>query len=532
MRKSVTFLVPGVWVAAAVALILPLSTTAERPFADHRGAARLSADAVLESLGPGPLPPSRGRADRSDDRFKADSLSESIDRCVERDMSRSNAPGAAVAIVLDGELVYESGYGVKRRGGTDSVDPATVFRIGSVTKQMAAAAVLQQVELGRVDLDAPLTTYIPELEVGGRWPADRFTVWHALTHTSGYPDWIEPLFLTGDSALSIWAGSQSGVELHAPPGSFWNYSNPNFMLAGLVAERAAGTPYRDLFRESLWEPAGMTSTTFDPLQVVAWGNYSYGHYYDAAEDREYVLGPRDNDLWVLGPAVGAFSNVVDLVRWALLLMDGGGPVLSPWSAATMQDRQQWMHYTPDLFYGYGVMIEAYEGLDVRQHGGNVAGYGTYLLWVPERRFAVALLTNVTSSLSNAAYCIVDKVLDPADVDAPDLSTDPSTWRRYVGDYVITDSQGVSAEARVYLDGNRLMGSVVDPAQPTTIVTTRLHQAFLDTFLYDSDGNGVTDSDLTFCSTRGDPGIVMWLRNRNAVGIRELTPRAVGGTVAP
>ena len=106
-------------------------------------------------------------------------------------------------------------------------------------------------------------------------------------------------------------------------------------------------------------------------------------------------------------------------------------MLSPHSAAAMQAPHQWTHYYPDLFYGFGIMVEVYSGLEVRQHGGNVAGYGTFLLWVPERRFAVALLANVTNSLTSAAYCIIDEVLEPEPVDEPDLTTDPSTWTRWL-----------------------------------------------------------------------------------------------------
>jgi CubicO group peptidase (beta-lactamase class C family) len=475
--------------------------------------------------------------ERPIDRPKSAKVESAIDSCVQSNRSRLNAPGAAVAVILDGELLYESGYGLKRRGGDEEVDPETSFRIGSVTKMMTAAVVLQQAELGRVDLEAPVTNYIPEFVLGGRWPADRITVWHTLTHTTGFPDWINDYQRTGDQALSLWAADQGEIRLHAPPGSYWNYSNPNFMLAGLVAERAAGTPYRDLFKESLWEPAGMDSTTFDPEEVFQRGNYSYGHYYDSEEQQEFVLTPRDNDLWAAGPAGFAFSTVGDLARWALLLMDGGGPVLSPYSAATMQDPQQWMHYRPDQHYGYGVMIEEYQGLDVRQHGGNVAGYGTYLLWVPERRFAVALLTNVTSSLVSAAYCIVDVVLDPDPVDPPDLTTDPSTWRRYVGEYFITDNQGESTTATVSLDGDELMAFIIDPENPEIPVISPLVQVFLDTFLYDSNGDGVVDNDdtlndLTFCSRRGKPGFVTWMRNRYAVGERQLAPRSAGRASTP
>jgi hypothetical protein len=296
------------------------------------------------------------------------------------------------------------------------------------------------------------------------------------------------------------------------------------MIAGLVAERASDTPYRDLLKGSVWEPAGMHSTTFDPSEVVQGGNFSYGNHYDEVEDEWYVISPFDYDSWTDGPAGRAFSTAGDLVRWALLLTDGGGPVLSPWSAAMMQHRHQWMHYTPDRFYGFGIMIEEYRGLDVRQHGGNVAGYGTYLLWVPERRFAVAVLANTTWSLSDAAYCIVDEVLEPPPVEAPDLSTDPSTWTRYVGDYIVTDSEGTSTEATVSLDGNRLMGSIADPAEPGHTMTVRLYQLYLDAFVYDSDDDGWADTDITFCGARGRTEIVKWVRNRRAVGERVWTPR--------
>jgi D-alanyl-D-alanine carboxypeptidase len=524
----------GVWriaVPATIVLLVAGIVAAQLRAEGRRTPARPSSAQILESLGPGPLPP-RPAAGKRFDRPKAATLEEAIDQCVEFNMLRLDAPGAAVAVILDGELIYESGYGVKNRDGDDPVDPDTIFRIGSVTKMMTAAAVMQQVELGRVDLDAPVTDYIPEFEVGGRWPANRITVWHTLTHTTGFPDRVNDWgAVDGNAALSIWAQGQGEMELHAPPGSFWNYSNPNYMIAGLVAERASGTPYRDLLKNSLWEPAGMHSTTFDPDEVVASGNYSHGHFYDSGTSRWELVDPRDFDSWTAGPAGMTFSTVEDLVRWALLLMDGGGPVLSPRSAAMMQHPHQWMHYTPDLSYGFGIMIEEYQGLDVRQHGGNVTGYGTYLLWVPERRFAVALLTNVSSSLDAAAYCIVDEVLEPNPVDPPDLSTDSSTWIRYVGDYVVTDNLGSTTEATVYLEGDRLMGTFVDPGEPASRATWRLYQAFLDTFVYDSNGDGSTETDLTFCSTRGNPGILKWMRNRRAVGERQNKPRTVGRVIS-
>jgi CubicO group peptidase (beta-lactamase class C family) len=513
--------------ATTVAMLVAGALLAQLRAEDRRATAILSSAQVLESLGPGPLPLRHAASSRAD-RPKAATLEDAIDQCVEFDMVRLSAPGAAVAVVLDGELIYEKGYGFKSLNNTGPVDPDTRFRIGSVTKQMTAAAVMQQVDLGKVDLRAPVTDYIPEFVVGGRWPADRIKVWHTLTHTSGFPDRVNEWGSGGgEGALSIWAQGQGEMELYAPPGSFWNYSNPNFMIAGLVAERASGTPYRDLLKNSVWEPAGMHSTTIDPAEVIASGNYSYGHHYDSIENTWYVLGPDGFDSWAGGPAGFAFSTVGDLVRWALLLMDGGGPVLSSRSAAAMQHPHQWTHFTPDHFYGFGVMIEEYEGLDVRQHGGNITGFGAYVLWVPERRFAVALLDNVTWSLNDAAYCIVDEVLEPVPVDPPELSTDPSSWSRYVGDYIITDSVGVETQATISLEGDRLMGTFVDPAVPGSSTTSRLIQRYLDTFLYDANGDGYAETDVTFCSTHGRPGVVRWMRNRSRVGERKAFPRPAG-----
>jgi CubicO group peptidase (beta-lactamase class C family) len=509
---------------ALVAVIVVGSVAAQRRVEERPQTTRVAFDHTQIKLGPGPLPP-RPPVDKSIEQQKTATLEDAIDQCVEFEMLREDAPGAAIAVILDGELLHESGYGVKIRNGNDPVDVETIFRIGSVTKQMTAAAVMQQVEMGRVELDAPVTDYIPELVIGGRWPVDRISVWNTLTHTSCYPDHVNEWgWINGDSGLSIWAQGQGEIELHAPPGAFWNYSNPNFMIAGLVAERASGTPYRELFRGNLWEPAGMHSTTFDPVEVILSGNYSHGHHYDPIANRWYTFRPDDYDSWPIGPAGFAFSTVGDLARWALLLSDGGAPVLSSWSAAAMQRRQQWTHYTPDLFYGLGIMIQDYKGLAVRQHGGNIDGYSAYLLWIPERRFVVALLANVTWSLGDAVYCIVDEVLEPTPVQTPDLSTDPATWVGYVGDYVVTDFAGSSTNATVYLDGNRLMTSIVDPENPENIVTERLYQLYLDTFVYDSDGDGTTDTDVTFCGNRGQPEVVKWIRNRHAVGERAWIPR--------
>ncbi|MFH1177581.1 MAG: serine hydrolase domain-containing protein [Acidobacteriota bacterium] len=456
---------------------------------------------------------------------QAATLEQAIDQCVQADMTANRTPGAAVAVAIDGNLLYQHGYGVKHRRNGGAVDASTVFRIGSITKQMTAAAVMQQVEAGRVNLDDPLTQFVPELELAGRWPASAITVRHLLTHTAAYPDNLTSISgPTGDDALSKWVATQTQVRLHAPPGSFWNYSNPNFVLAGLVAERASGIPYRQYMPAQVWGPAGMTATTLSPADAMAGGNYSFGHYENPYTGAEVIAAPDSYDNGSVAPAGWAFSTAPDLVRWALLLTDGGGAVLTPASAEQMEQPQVSLGYTPGLFYGYGIMVEDYKGLDLRQHGGSLAGWGAMLIWERERRFAVALLANTTTALTRAAYCVVDAVLQPANVPPPDYHTDPATWRPYAGSYLFTDSFGTTFRARVELAQRQLFVNFSELPPPQTTYRTPLVQLYLDTFLLDGNADGELDMDVTFIRSGAASAPPRWLRNRNAVGERLGTTR--------
>jgi len=447
-------------------------------------------------------------------------LPSAIDQCVRAGMSTHQTPGAAVAVLIDGAVAYEQGYGVRRRNTTTPVDAGTVFRIGSVTKMMTAAAVMQQVEAGTVNLDDPVTRYVPELTLSGPWQADLITVRELLTHTSEYPDRIFDLGAAGEDALSNWAANQGGVSLHAPPGSFWNYSNPNFALAGLVLERASGTRYRTYIQQHVWDAAGMTHTTFDPTVARAGGDYSWGHYRNPDTGTWQTLAPEDVESWWAGPAAFAFSTVGDLVRWAELLMEGGGPVLTQESADAMQARQVWCHYTPDMYYGYGIVNDRYNGVDVRYHDGSVIGWGTMVLWVPESRFAVAVLANTPEPLANAAFCALDAVLAPPPVDPPDLTTSPATWGRDLGHYDFTDVTGADFPADVDRSGAHLRVTLGSGSALFDPGSALLYQIYHDTFVVDLDGDGAAETDLTFIAGPGSPGATRWLRYRYAVGGRQ------------
>lgn len=482
------------------------------------------------SFNPGPplwrLPQERPRAT-----VKSTNLEDTIDQCVTNQMTALDVPGASVAVIVDGEVVYENGYGVKRRGGSDAVDAETQFRIGSVTKMFTAAAVMQQVEAGTVFLDDRLSRFVPEFELVTHWPDDTITVERLLTHATGIPDIaFNPDGATGPNALSDWAASQRRLGLHAPPGTFYNYSNPNFNLAGLVVERASGVSYRQYMENRVFAAAGLTNTTFDPAAVVARGNASDGHWDDGVEETIYTPDGYDNGAYA--PAGYAFSTAGDLVRWALLLSDGGGDVLEEASARAMQLPQQNLQTFPGNSYGYGVFVEPFYNLTVRQHGGNIWGWGTFLLWHPERRVAVAVLANTFQSIPGAAYCIAEAVLEPdfrfvVDPAPPDLER----WQRLF-ERRFDSSLGVSTAV-----GNPypVMGEVSPYNESQMLLTLWdtegiwnelwiLDHFASDVFYVDVDYDGTYDLDLSFITNDGPPEQTRWMRMRPVVGHPQMEPR--------
>jgi CubicO group peptidase (beta-lactamase class C family) len=365
-----------------------------------------------------------------------------IDTCVASLMRAYNVPGASIAVIDNGTFVYEKGYGVKHREQGGDVTPGTVFRFGSTLKMMTAAAVMQQVEEGEVDLHAPITQYVPEFQVSGPWSSDDITVWNLLTHTSSFPDrYDEHMFRHGlagpttPTALSEWAAGQSAIPLYAPPGSFWNYSNPNFSLAALVAERASGLEYHQYMEDHVFGPAGMTSTTLLPSDVLAYGDYAYEHYVDIFTGDSVIAAPDAYDNWVMAPAGLGFATARDLARFALVLMQGGSPILDPDSAAMMQSPQVDMQTGEPIHYGFGVMVlPDYFGANLRMHGGNVFGSSSSLIWAPDYNFAVSLLFNGAASPDEAALCAYTAFHPFTGQAPPDTSLPPSEWRKYTGDY--------------------------------------------------------------------------------------------------
>jgi CubicO group peptidase (beta-lactamase class C family) len=452
-----------------------------------------------------------------------------IDQCMRDDMAGSPAtpdddtPAASIAVAVNGVITFTRGYGVKDVDTGGTVDSNTLFRIGSTTKMMTAAAVMQLVEAGTVDLDAPLSRYLPEYRLGHPWSGDDLTLHHLLSHQTGHID----QYFTQDLTMSLldWVQATGALSLplYAAPGSFWNYANPNFSLAGAVVEREGHLPYHDYVAQKIWDPAGMPLTTLDGRAVISTSNYATG--YHAGE----ALDPTALDIPWLGPAGTAFSTPTEMVSWALLMQRGDDAVLSAASKQRMQTRHASQGYLPWMDYGYGIMITDWrdkadpaERVVVFDHGGNIYGGSSQLFWIPDRSVVVSVLANTIRSLDNAAACAVETLAGIEMIPSDSEEKPPEAWDAYVGTYSMMDLFLWPWTAAVSRDGDLLTLDFNDLPGGALIMGERMSMIYIFSDVVFARAQSMLSpggADFSFIRDRADPGRVRYMRNRNTVGQR-------------
>lgn len=369
---------------------------------------------------------------------------------LEAELASFGAPGVAVAVVEHGELAFARGFGLKHPDEPDAgMLPTTNFRLASVSKQLTAAAVLQQVAAGKLDLDKPITEYIPNFALDPA-TSQKVLVRHLLTHSSGLNDYLELSGKpdeTGDTALEIFytTGRYGYVGyFQSPPGRFWNYSNTGFNVAGLLVEKASKIRYRPYMALKVFGPVGMSRTFLLPSEVVADGDYATG--VSTAQDGSRVLNAPDSYDNAWGRPCGyVFSNVVDLSKWARFLMRGDEAVLPGAQRLAMQARQVNMDSYLDYFhYGFGLWTQtglfldtAYvPGTDTVQHNGALDGFATEIVMVPAKDFAIVVLANQSGAYFDKSIALaLDTLVEHGPAGAwPDPQIDPGTFGRFVGTY--------------------------------------------------------------------------------------------------
>jgi CubicO group peptidase (beta-lactamase class C family) len=246
-------------------------------------------------------------------------LESQLAACIADESRRKGLVGGSVAVLQDGEVVVARGFGRKHRSTRDTVNERTQFRTGSTTKQFTAAGVMRLVDRGLVDLDAPVTDYVPELRFADDGAAQRVTIRDLLQHTSGVPDTsaMERDDMFGPNtpeALAEWVADQATTRTWAPPGRFYNYSSANYMYLGRVIEAVSGQPFQDYMSSEVLAPAGLTQSTFWATDVVARDNYAFGHWRDIFDGGTLlIVRPTEMDSWARHPT-GYLHSTTSVVR--------------------------------------------------------------------------------------------------------------------------------------------------------------------------------------------------------------------------
>lgn len=300
-------------------------------------------------------------------------------------LTKTGVPSASVGVVTDGKIAYTNAYGMARLQPPLKANPAMRYSIGSISKQFTAAGILILQQQGKLSLDDTVSKWLPQLT-----DADKVTIREVLSHTSGYQDYYAEDYsmprmknaVTADQILNEWGKK----PLDFPPGTQWQYSNTNYVIAGKILEKASGMPVMKFLQQNIFGPLGMKSVMNSDM-----------HHLEDTDAQGYIrnaLGPlrpapQDGPGWMF--AAGELAMPVhDLLLWDISLMNES--LLSKASYKEM--------FTPVLLkngtnthYGLGVEIGDRDGHRIISHSGEVSGFTAENMVLPDDKMAVAVLTN-------------------------------------------------------------------------------------------------------------------------------------------
>ncbi|MFY9345748.1 MAG: serine hydrolase domain-containing protein [Planctomycetota bacterium] len=369
-----------------------------------------------------------------------------VDELVARQLAQPFAVGFSVGIAKGTEVLLERGYGKAELEFAVPADAATMFRIGSVTKQFTAALILRAIEANKLSLDDGLERFVPTFPLQDR----KVTIQHLLNHSSGIPsytdlgkEWekVRPLELSHDEMLALVAGKPFDFE----PGADWRYNNTGYYLLGMVLEALHGKTYAQVVRDELAEPLDLSRTRYDSNGDLI-PNRAQGYGVNRGQQCN------DEPLGMSQPgAAGALlSTGGDLVRWSMAL--AGGKVVQPANYTRMT--------TPlvvngrNTRYGFGLMLGEVAEQPCVMHGGGIHGFNSLLLHVPKHDLHVAVISNSErASSQKLAGAIVRAVLDLPEFVAKDLPI-PAPLREQVAGNYRFDAIGMSL--RVAAEGEQLV----------------------------------------------------------------------------
>ncbi len=374
-----------------------------------------------------------------------------MDRIIQSHVDSKQFMGS-VLVAQSGKVLLNKGYGSANLEWDIPDSPQTKFRLGSLTKQFTAAAILLLEERGKLRTDDLVAKYLPDAPAS--WA--KITLANLLTHTSGIPNFTSfPDYSTTEATPTTpeqLVARFRDKPLNFQPGEKWEYSNSGYVLLGYLLEKISGQRYQDFVRDNLFAPLGMTESGYDSrAAIILHRAAGYSPGANGPVNAGYI------DMSIPFSAGALYSTTEDLWRWEQGLF--GGKVLTTASLKKMT--------TPfKNDYAYGLAVRTTHGYTVLEHGGGIEGFNTQLAYDPDGKLAVIVLGNLNGAapgeIAGQLMSLLhgEKVVLPSERKEITVSTD--VLRQYVGTYQLAPTFSIV----ITLEGNRLMSQATNqPALP-------------------------------------------------------------------
>jgi CubicO group peptidase (beta-lactamase class C family) len=345
-----------------------------------------------------------------------------FDAYVTKSVKDWNVPGLAIAVVKDDSTVFAKGYGVRKLGTRDSVNAHTLFANASTTKAFTSFVVEMLADEGKLRMDAPVITYLPNFRLSGPVATRQVTIADLLAHRTGVPE-ADFIWYQDTSSFPEIMRRLSFVPLNAPVRSHFEYQNITYALAGNIAAQRAGTTWERLVQDRILNPLGMHETTTHTPDLNTHPNTTFGHDYVNDTLRAIARDDADN----IAPAGAMYSSVSDMAVWMRFLLDsarlGGKRLLSPRGYADLfaphilVDEKEFYptaKLTHPRFqaYGQGWFLEDYRGEFIAFHTGSIDGLSAIVGLIPAKRVGVVIFANRDHAELRQAlmYTVFDRFL--------------------------------------------------------------------------------------------------------------------------
>ena len=325
-----------------------------------------------------------------------------LTKFIEDGQKATGVPGVSLGLVQDGKVVYSGGLGVRELGSAAKVDGDTLFMIASNTKGLTTLLLAKLVDEGKISWTTPVTQLLPQFKLGNADTTKRVLVEHLICACTGLPrqdfEWLFQFKgVTPDGAL----GTLATVQPTSKFGEMFQYSN---LLAGaagftgghvLYPQLEIGAAYDKAMQTQVFDPLGMKSTTFDYAKALS-GNHSAAHAPDVDGKPARAVFDLNYSIIPLRPAGAGWSNINDMLKYVSMeLANGALPDGHRYisQAPLLARRDAKVPIGKDAVYGMGLMVDTTYGVPVVHHGGDMIGFHSDMMWLPEQQVGAVVLTN-------------------------------------------------------------------------------------------------------------------------------------------